>query len=561
MYKRNIFILMLFSLAVIFCFGQTGARIADVMNIWVSPNGNISNNGTQQSPTTLNRAIESAQPGTTIHLMDGVYTDSYNITCRGVRGRPITLQAVNYQKAVFSGSGTRIYQWGPQDGYINLIGLWFKDCPLTDVNDDSSKYTSTVVYPHSSNWLIQDCRFTNVGTAMTINHNTVINRCVFEDIGFAAIWSWERTDGRGAGQKNNQHQSSVLKDSIIRRGNTLNLDPGYHGQGAKYGYTLNFTADGVIGYDNNGPALWLDDSNVNFTIQNSSFFGNHAGMTHAFGENRQYDAREAGMGLFIEISDSGRIINNYFYNNLSYGFLIAESGSNGGIVISGNTFLNNDIHIAFRAMNNRPEPQKLENVTVNNNTFGNWRSLAWTFTPYDSLNLTLAQYKISFSANNYFSNARNRSFASWLNTTARTMPELSSRLGVDMDAVSRPFTFNAGDYTVRSTTLRDVGRPSMWQVPSGNAENNNFNRHLAGKTVGDIITLPVTGYKPFVRQGNDWVTEIYDLQCRYIRLTANESQKQWIEENVRPYASIMQTNVTVRLTRVSEYEITAACQF
>jgi len=130
-----------------------------------------------------------------------------------------------------------------------------------------------------------------------------------------------------------------------------------------------------------------------------------------------------------------------------------------------------------------------------------------------------------------------RSFASW-RTTARTMPQLSGRLGVDADAISRPFVFNAGDYPIKATTLRDVGRPSMWQVPSGNAENNNFNMHISGKTAGDTITLPATGYKPFVKQDNDWVTEIYDLQCRYIKLTANDNQKQWIEENVRPYASI-----------------------
>jgi len=241
MYKRGIYIMMLFFLAGTFCFGQSAALINDVMNIWVSPNGIYSNNGTMESPTTLARALDFAQSGTTIHIMDGVYIDSYNIICRGTREKPITLQAQNYQKAVFTGSGTRINHRGTQDGYINLIGLWFKDCPLDDENNYNSIYTSSVIRP-GTYWLIQDCRFTNCGTGMQINHNIVINRCVFEDTGATAIWSWERTDRSGVGTGNNQHQSPQLKDSIIRRSNISNRDPGWMGQGAKFGYTLNFLA-------------------------------------------------------------------------------------------------------------------------------------------------------------------------------------------------------------------------------------------------------------------------------------------------------------------------------
>jgi len=144
---------------------------------------------TESQPITLAKTIEIAQPGTTICLMDGLYTDSFRITCSGRAGKPVTLQAQHYQS--------------------------FKDCLFNNnavnPNDFSEAYDS-VVTP-GNNWLIQDCRFTHCGTAMTISH------------------------------------------SIFHRCNFLNYDPDWHGQGAKLGYTRDFVADGIIGYDNNGASL------------------------------------------------------------------------------------------------------------------------------------------------------------------------------------------------------------------------------------------------------------------------------------------------------------------
>jgi hypothetical protein len=253
------------------------------------------------------------------------------------------------------------------------------------------------------------------------------------------------------------------------------------------------------------------------------------------------------------------MIGNYLYNNLACGIGIWESGSDGGVTISGNTMFNNDHHIEFRAMS-RPETATFGNISVMNNMFGAWGSIAWTTSSLiDTIRNTAVpgQANVTFSGNDYYGNTANRPYGTWLNTTANSLSELSSKLGVDANATNASHSFNAGSFSVRSTTYADVGQPSMWQVPSQAAEANCFDAAIKGHSLGDTVTLSVTGYKPFVQSGSGWTTQIYDMQGRYINLTVNNKQKQWIEANVRPYASVMQTRMDVTLTKITEYDLGA----
>ena len=80
--------------------------------------------------------------------------------------------------------------------------------------------------------------------------DTVILRCVFEDMKVNSIWS--------CGKNYTRMKNHVIKDTIMRRCNTLNHDAGYHAGALKYLLTDHMLVDGVISYDNNGPGFWLD---------------------------------------------------------------------------------------------------------------------------------------------------------------------------------------------------------------------------------------------------------------------------------------------------------------
>jgi hypothetical protein len=511
--------------------------------IWVSPSGSDQNSGTNQSPyKTISKAMSIANPGSVIALADGTYTDKTSITKSGTASQPIVIQAEHYHGAILTGSAGMLNASSISVQYITIRGIWFQNTPLT-----SNMYVSTVLNC-GNYWTIDNCRFTNVITGIQVQDHDTIRKCVFENIGVTAMWSYT-TSG--------SFNSVSIEDSILRRCNTLNYDPGYGAQGAKFSSTTNLVADGVIGYDNNGISLWFDGSNKNFLIENSSFFGDHAGITHAnFTDNAIVDASWAGIGVASEINPGGRFINNYIYNNLSSGIAVWESGSDGGINIEGNTLYNNLNEIEFRALN-RPGSTTLANVTVKNNFMGNWRNYAWTST--DNMMATTGNKPtdsgFSFSGNDY--SGSGNAIGKWAHATAISVSTLFSKFGLDNNANSNAFSLNAGTYNIRATTLADVGNASMWQVPSSSAENNNFDKAIYGHSAGDVVSLSVTGYTPFIQSGSNWMTKIYDLQARYITLTTTAAQMDWIKANVRSYASIMQTSVKVKLNSVSQYTITA----
>ena len=54
-----------------------------------------------------------------------------------------------------------------------------------------------------------------------------------------------------------------------------------------------------------------------------------------------------------------------------------------------------------------------------------------------------------------------------------------------------PVFFDGPLHEVRKTTLADVGMPSMWQIPSTQAESNNIDAVLNGCGTQQHDTIPV----------------------------------------------------------------------
>ena len=52
-----------------------------------------------------------------------------------------------------------------------------------------------------------------------------------------------------------------------------------------------------------------------------------------------------------------------------------------------------------------------------------------------------------------------------------------------------------------------------------------------------------------------WTTDLYDLMCRYVTVTADDQAKTWLEQNVRQYASTEKTDVNITLTKNGPYAV------
>ncbi|MGN0161204.1 MAG: fibronectin type III domain-containing protein [Lachnospiraceae bacterium] len=140
-------------------------------NIYVSPNGG--GNGGKDSPMDLQTALNYAQPGQTIVMLDGVYYPNKTLTVNrsqnGTANRPITLTAQNPGKVVVDGSKL---DWDQTAALFSITGSY---------------------------WNIYGIEFRNsIGTGMRVNGNyNTIEMCQFHHNGNSGLQI-----SRGGGEPN-----------------------------------------------------------------------------------------------------------------------------------------------------------------------------------------------------------------------------------------------------------------------------------------------------------------------------------------------------------------------
>lgn len=99
-------------------YGKEGETII------VSPDGKADGLGTEESPLDIATAVKYAQPGQTLYLLDGTYTDWTNIkrSVSGTADKMITMVAQTPGKAVFEGTGINVI-----GSYWHIYGIYVKD--------------------------------------------------------------------------------------------------------------------------------------------------------------------------------------------------------------------------------------------------------------------------------------------------------------------------------------------------------------------------------------------------------------------------------------------------
>jgi Protein of unknown function (DUF1565) len=95
-------------------------------NLYVSPNGNDSNPGTEEEPfRTITRAAQVVTPGTTVHVAPGVYTGGFKTMASGTAEARIVYQSTEKwgAKIVPPLNSTASTAWQNRGSYVDIIGF------------------------------------------------------------------------------------------------------------------------------------------------------------------------------------------------------------------------------------------------------------------------------------------------------------------------------------------------------------------------------------------------------------------------------------------------------
>ncbi|MBD3391712.1 MAG: hypothetical protein GF418_06600 [Chitinivibrionales bacterium] len=461
---------------------------------YVATGGDDADNGSANSPfATIRNAASVAGQGDVVYIRPGVYNEHND----SLVNPGITFESVERHGAVIDGQG----QEGPCLK-VMVDGITFRGMVIR--NAQAQNYSAVLIMT-GNGCTIEDCIIEQSGQEangvsfsahdVTATDVTVL-RTIIQDNIAGGLWSW--MDGT----------DYVIKDCILRRNNLGGFALSDHGAPFKILGSDNVLIDGVISYDNTGTGIWMDAHNSNFTIQNCTSFGNHC-QSSTCGDETGKNCSPSCCGMMSEHNPGpGLFKNNVVYRNCHTGIHVAESQN---ITVEDNVFFENGFwDINIRCCCAEQGREAIHDCIFRNNLVSETADVETECPPWadnPSYNLT------------------------WENTQTIT-------------SIPAPLV---------TVTCQDN---SSGQITGVVEEETTIDDAIAGAAVGDEVTIPVFGRKAIVESGDQWITEAYDLNCRYVKIFMNADGKTALE-SVQPFAAIEPADVTVTLEKKEEYAVWA----
>jgi parallel beta-helix repeat protein len=305
-------------------------------------------------------------------------------------------------------------------------------------------------------WQAHDCvvEYNNAGGMSLDGDDILVDRCTLQYNGFCGI--------SGGGNNN------TIQDCIVRENNSKGFPPDWEGGGGKFCRTNHLRILRHLSCENTGPGLWLDTDNLNYSISDSVFFGNHG-----LDDDRQ------GCGIYLEVNPGpGVVSNNVSYSNTGGGITLAESEH---ITITGNTLTDDGYGIELRNMPDR-DNYHLRFLTITGNRFKEWRKAAigtglgqWT-------NTSAADWGIKIDED-FFDPPRDRPLAYWADKPVADLAAMRSALGLESGGSIQSIAFLRMLENAR--TISDPDRPTIAKA-------------LKNAEAGNVATIPVSCRSPLI---------------------------------------------------------------
>ena len=547
--------------AILFCL--TAPLMATTFHVNPNhPQAADNGRGTADQPfVTLSRAVVSAHAGDTVILHPGTYREPSILLPRsGQPDAPITFMAeIPGTVIITAGERQNRYyhreyplQFGPSRRdpnnnerwqgaeWITLKGLIFENARGSGIGANTG-------------WRIEDCivRHADFDGIVARGDNITILRTITEDCG-----NYGMTGGFG--------ENIVIADSIIRRCNQLPNSPGGYGSASKFLSTRGMRVEGLISYDNFGSGWWMDWDNKDFVITRSTVFGNHAGM--GIEQNREkLDQPWAGVGIWTEANDTGRITDNVIYSNTAAGIGILESRN---ILVAGNTIVDCGTGIEFRDLNrdgvqdDAQRKRNIWNVTIRDNRIKGWRGQYAIETSVGEFRRGSrpAGYQVTIDGNRYDPPDRPAGLIKWINTAVDALDAAREKLGISAEDRIESIDFAPRliqTYSTGEKELNSTDPDRFRQVDSRQAESTGFDDVLAGTKNGTVVTLPVYGRTATIESNGNLSAEVYDLKHkRHLTLILTPTSRRSLEARVAPFALLEPVKLCVRITSNKPYALT-----
>ncbi len=552
---------------------------APATTYYVAQNGGGA--GTPASPyATVQAAANVAKAGDTVIIENGTYNEDVTVQNSGAQGNPIIFQAQSNQGAI-------LYSMKPANGnvqyWVTVQGVDFK-VPTTN---------PTLHWMYiTTGWDFENCTFEGKVQMAMIGTNTAnmgyitVNHCVFQDC-------YAGSFGGYGGGNGNINSTDLLHDvkitnSIVRRSNLSNTTDTYWDGGVdKFMYTKNLLISGLIAYDNNGTAIWLDTNNQNFQILGCTCFGNHSGWYYLTKSANETDPRANGLenntndasdGIDVEANPGpGLIDSNALYSNSHVGVLQNSSGNGYGvsvsptITITNNIFADNTYHLWYAGevgpeLTRGPGP-----TTISGNTFYAW---GWEVVQGFDVTKAPASYGVKMSGNTYNTGiSGSATWGAWSpfdSTNAYSLADLQNVLQLEdgtslqKSLGSFPGELPSGTISISpSQTAASNAAPNQAPAVSEiTTPTSSIDTQIASLPSNQAMSVPATitvyGHTILTASGSNYTCEVYDLQGRWVGLTLPASSLSAFKAAVLPYATInVPATISVNVTYKSPYLVTA----
>ena len=347
-------------IAFIFLSPKETKVVSEVYNtFYVSINGSDGDNGTKSAPfRTIQHAVDMSTPGTTIYVMAGTYYELVNIHEFGeLTSAPLTISAFNDEHVIIDGSKRDETESESVAFYIsnsfNVVIRGFEIQNIT-THDDDVDPAGILIRGHSEN--------------ITIEHNNIHHIANYHKEGNAhglLVYGNDKHPIKNIKIHHNKlhHLTLGSSESLTFSGNITDFT-------IEHNYLYNNSNIGIdiAGHYNACESLGCTDIarngvvSYNTVLQNSSSMnpsyegdGSAAGIYVDGGQDIVISHNIVGLnnfGISISSENNGKdaknitVENNVIFQNEKAGLILGGSSlENGGtyeVVVSDNTFINND---------------------------------------------------------------------------------------------------------------------------------------------------------------------------------------------------------------------------
>ncbi|MCC5805877.1 MAG: right-handed parallel beta-helix repeat-containing protein [Opitutales bacterium] len=455
------------------------------------PSADDSNPGDLAFPLrTLAEAAARAEPGTTVWVHPGTYTDALVLSTSGTSLQPIIFRATERGETRLAPEGTAVSPH-PDEPAAHIVLDGF------DITD-AAPHGHDPALRAGNHWTIRHCRihgaFKGIVLDATFTHadNVRIERTVIEDCrGNGLVVRGDIPfDQRGP-------FNLTVEQSILRRCNLDAHGEASTGGAAHFSGTHGVVLRRVISYDNNGPSFRFTWQDTGFLIEDCTVFGNHGSEAWV------------GAGIWIEMSHGpGTIRRNTVFSNTGAGIAVLEAGN---LTLEDNLVADNDSALVLRddydpwVGSASGVTRYLRDLTIAANRFHAWRRAALTTWTDDVQTVRSGSPRwIDIDANTY-DPAGSPTLVAWFNGLALdNLGLVRNQLGFEDNGTLAPVTLPPG-FTAFAT---NPGTEPQLDPMDGHYA---MAADLADAAPGTTVAVPVHGIRMLPEEGADWRMELHDL--------------------------------------------------